>query len=139
MTCARSIEVEIFPLAYVVVAALDFASLLWQSGRGKQRHSVVCNDPRTQLRPAPHCGAVQHYHGGNAVVENFLRSLMTHAGVAGQFQKPVLIVVAVLLILLALRLFGRLFGALIAVFVVLLLLHILLPSLGHSSAVHLQL
>lgn len=74
-----------------------------------------------------------------AVVENFLRSLMTHAGVAGQFQKPVLIVVAVLLILLALRLFGRLFGALVAVFVVLLLLHILLPSLGHSSAVHLQL
>ena len=44
-----------------------------------------------------------------------------------------LVVVAALLILVALRLFGRVFGVLIAVFLLLLLLHVLLPGLSVSG------
>jgi thiol:disulfide interchange protein len=65
-----------------------------------------------------------------AWIEGFLRGLMTRAGVGEDLQKPVLVVVAALLILVALRLFGRVFGVLIAIFLLLLLLHTLLPGLS---------
>ncbi len=65
-----------------------------------------------------------------ATIEEFLRRLMTQAGIDGQLQKIVLIVVAVLLILAALRLFGRVFGVLIAIFLILLVIHVLLPGLS---------
>jgi len=67
---------------------------------------------------------------GIALIEGFLGGLMTQAGIPGQFQKPALIVAAVLLIVVALRVFGRVFGFLIVIFLILLLLHILFPGLS---------
>jgi hypothetical protein len=68
--------------------------------------------------------------GAIAVIEGFLRGLLAQAGITGEAQKAVLIVIGALLILAALRLFGRVFGVLIAIFLILLLLHVLLPGLS---------
>jgi hypothetical protein len=64
-----------------------------------------------------------------ATIEDFLRGLLTAAGISGQVQTVVLIVTAVLLIVAALRLFGGIFGALITIVLVLLMMHILVPGL----------
>ena len=71
-----------------------------------------------------------------AAIEGFLRSLMAQAGVGGQLQKGVLIVVLVLLVLAALRVFGRVFGVLITIFLVLLLIHVLAPGLSAPGRLH---
>ena len=71
-----------------------------------------------------------------AAVQDFLRGLMTQLGIPGNLQKIVLIVVAVLLLVAAVRVFGRVFGVLIAIFLVLFLLQMLVPSLSGSAALH---
>jgi hypothetical protein len=63
-----------------------------------------------------------------AAIEDFLRGLLTEAGISGQVQSIVLIVTAVLFILAALRLFGGIFGVLITVVLILLVVHILAPG-----------
>jgi hypothetical protein len=73
--------------------------------------------------------------GAIAWTEDFLRGLMTRAGIPEEFQNPVLIIVAVLLILAAIRVLGRVFGVLIAIFLVLLLLHILFPEIQHLAVI----
>jgi hypothetical protein len=64
-----------------------------------------------------------------ATIEDFLRGLLTEAGISGQVQSIVLIVTAVLLILAALRLFGGIFGVLITIVLILLVVHILVPGM----------
>jgi hypothetical protein len=64
-----------------------------------------------------------------AMIEDFLRRMLTEAGVSGQVQSIVLIVTAVLLILAALRLFGGIFGVLITIVLILLVVHILVPGM----------
>jgi hypothetical protein len=64
-----------------------------------------------------------------AAVEDFLRGLLTEAGITGQVQGIMLIVVAVLLILAALRVLGGVFGVLITIVLLLLVIHILVPGI----------
>jgi hypothetical protein len=71
-----------------------------------------------------------------AAVEIFLRGVMSHAGIGGQLQSIVLIVVAVLLILGALRAFGGIFGLLITIFLILLMIHVLVPGLHVPNYTH---
>ncbi len=68
-----------------------------------------------------------------ATIEDFLRGLLTEAGISGQVQSIVLIVTAVLLILAALRLFGGIFGVLITIVLILLVVHILVPGIHVPS------
>ena len=69
-----------------------------------------------------------------ATIEDFLRGLLTEAGISGQVQGIVLIVTAVLLILAALRLFGGILGVLITIVLILLVVHILVPGIHLPSA-----
>jgi drug/metabolite transporter superfamily protein YnfA len=71
-----------------------------------------------------------------ALIEGFLRNLMTQLGLSAQLQSAVLIVVAILLILAAVRSFGRLFGALITIFLILAVVHVLLPGLHGGGFTH---
>ncbi len=70
---------------------------------------------------------------GIATVEEFLRGLLTAAGIGGQVQSIVLVVTAVLLILAALRLFGGIFGVLITLVLILLVVRILVPGMHVPS------
>ena len=58
-----------------------------------------------------------------AVIEGAARHLLSQLGVTGPLQTALLIVLAVLLVVAALRVFGRLFALLLLVVLVLLLLH----------------
>ena len=71
------------------------------------------------------------------VVEEFCRRLLVDAGVTGQLQAAILVIVAVLLILAALRLLGGIFGLLITVLLILLVIHVLMPGLQIPTQVHL--
>jgi hypothetical protein len=71
------------------------------------------------------------------VVEAFCRRLLVDAGVTGQLQAAILVIVAVLLILAALRLLGGVFGLLITVLLILLVIHVLMPGLQIPTQVHL--
>ncbi len=63
------------------------------------------------------------------VVETFCRRLLIDAGVNGELQAAILVIVAILLIVAALRLLGGVFGLLITVLLVLLVLHVLMPGM----------
>ena len=67
---------------------------------------------------------------GIAAVEHGLREALAPMGIGAEGQNIILLAVAVLLIVGAIRLFGGIFAILITVVLVLLMLHILLPSLG---------
>ena len=58
-----------------------------------------------------------------AVIEGAARHLLSQVGITGPLQGALLIVLAVLLVLAALRVFGRVFALLLLVVLVLLLLH----------------
>jgi len=71
-----------------------------------------------------------------AIIDAFLRGLMDRAGIGSQVQAIVLVAVAVLFIVAALRVFGGVLRLLIIVFLVLLLVHVLMPGLQIPSYVH---
>ncbi len=56
-------------------------------------------------------------------IERGARHLLSQAGITGPLQGALLIVLAVLLVVAALRVFGRVFAVLLLVVLVLLLLH----------------
>ena len=56
-------------------------------------------------------------------IEGGARHLLSQAGITGPLQGALLIVLAVLLVVAALRVFGRVFAVLLLVVLVLLLLH----------------
>lgn len=65
---------------------------------------------------------------GLAALENWLRMELTALGVSAQLQPIILIAVAVLFLLLALRVMGGVIRLIVLVFLVLLILHILVPG-----------
>ena len=67
---------------------------------------------------------------GIAAVEHVLREALIPTGIGRDGQNLVLLAVAVLLIIAAIRLFGGIFAVLISIVLVLLILHVLLPGLG---------
>ncbi len=58
-----------------------------------------------------------------AFIEGGARHLLSQVGITGPLQGALLIVLAVLLVVAALRLFGRVFAVLLLIVLVLLLLH----------------
>ncbi len=66
---------------------------------------------------------------GLALLEGWLAAQLTAAGVSGQLQPIIMIVVAVLFLLAALRLMGGVVRLLIVLFLALLIVHILAPTL----------
>jgi hypothetical protein len=70
------------------------------------------------------------------VIETELRHLLVQAGINGELQSAILIVVAILLIIAALRLLGGVFGVLITVLLLLLIVNLLMPGLHFPTAVH---
>ena len=70
------------------------------------------------------------------VVEVALRRLLVNAGIHGELQSAILIVVAIMLIVGALRLLGGVFGLLITVLLVLLILNLLMPGLHIPMTAH---
>ena len=58
-----------------------------------------------------------------AFIEGDARHLLSRVGITGPLQGALLIVLAVLLVVAALRVFGRLFAVLLLIVLVLLLLH----------------
>ena len=68
------------------------------------------------------------------LVDGFLASLMTSAGIPPNAQIILLVVAAVLLIIMALRALGGIFGALIIVLLVLLLMHRSFPKMEVPQA-----
>ncbi len=64
------------------------------------------------------------------VADAFLAALMTAAGLPPNAQIVILIAVAVLLMIFALRLLGGVFGALIVVLLLLLIMHRMLPGMS---------
>jgi hypothetical protein len=69
-------------------------------------------------------------------VENFFRHLLANAGITGQLQAAILVIVAVLLIIAALRLLGGVFGVLITILLALVVLHLLMPGLQVPTNIH---
>ena len=73
-----------------------------------------------------------------AYIDGLLAALMTSGGIPPNVQTILLVVVAVGLVVLAIRVFGRVFAALIIVLLVLLLVHKLFPGMevpqGHPPA-----
>lgn len=67
---------------------------------------------------------------GIAAVERILRDALAPMGLGAEGQKIVLLVVAIAMIIGAVRLFGGIFAILISLVLILLILHILLPGLG---------
>lgn len=67
---------------------------------------------------------------GIASVEGVLRGALIPMGVGPIGQNVLLVLVALVLIIGAIRLFGGIFAILITIVLVLLMLHILLPALG---------
>ena len=65
-----------------------------------------------------------------AVIETALHQLLNQAGVPGNVQSIVILVVMVLFIVAVLRFFGGFFRILLMLFLILLVLHILLPGSG---------
>jgi hypothetical protein len=70
------------------------------------------------------------------VIEVALRRLLVDAGINGELQSAVLIVVAILLIIGALRLLGGVLGVLITVLLLLLIVNLLMPGLHIPTTVH---
>ena len=70
------------------------------------------------------------------VIETELRHLLVQAGINGELQSAILIVVAILLIIAALRLLGGVFGVLFTVLLLLLIVNLLMPGLHFPTAVH---
>jgi hypothetical protein len=64
------------------------------------------------------------------VIEGFIRSIMLQAGVPGNLQQIVMLVVSVLLIIGIVRIFGGVLRFLLVLFLILLALHILMPTLA---------
>ena len=67
---------------------------------------------------------------GIDAIEHVLRDALAPMGIGAQGQSAILLLVAVVLIVGAIRLFGGIFALLITIVLVLLMLHILLPGLG---------
>jgi hypothetical protein len=67
---------------------------------------------------------------GLAAIEAWLRGQLTGLGVSGPIQTIILLAVALLLIVLALRLFGGVLRAIVVIFLILLALHALMPVLA---------
>ena len=67
--------------------------------------------------------------GAIGVADAFLAGLMTSAGLPPNLQTAVLIVVAVLLFIFAVRVLGRVFAFLILILLVLLILHRVFPGM----------
>ena len=67
---------------------------------------------------------------GIASIEGVLRATLVPMGIGPAGQNLVLVLVALVLIIGAIRFFGGIFAILITVMLVLLMLHILLPALG---------
>jgi hypothetical protein len=65
---------------------------------------------------------------GLGALEAWLRVQLTAMGVSGEIQPIILIVVAVLFLILALRVMGGIIRLVVLVFLVLLILHILMPA-----------
>jgi hypothetical protein len=70
------------------------------------------------------------------VIEVALRRLLVDAGINGELQSAILIVVAIMLIIGALRLLGGVFGLLITVLLVLLIVSLLMPGLHIPTTAH---
>ena len=70
------------------------------------------------------------------VIEVALRRLLVQAGVNGELQSAVLIVVAILLIIAAIRLLGGVFGLLITVLLILLIVNLLMPGFHIPTTAH---
>ncbi len=70
------------------------------------------------------------------VIEAALRRLLIDAGIHGELQSAILIVVAILLIIGALRLLGGVFGVLITVLLLLRIVNLLMPGLHFPTTVH---
>ena len=67
---------------------------------------------------------------GIAAIEHVLRDALIPMGIGREGQSIILLAVAVILIVGAIRLFGGVFALLISIVLALLILHILLPALG---------
>jgi len=67
--------------------------------------------------------------GAIGIADAFLAGLMTSAGLPASLQTAVLIVVALLLFIFAVRVLGRVFGILLLVLLVMLILHRLYPGM----------
>ena len=67
---------------------------------------------------------------GIGAVEHILRDALIPMGIGREGQNLVLLLVAVALIIGAIRVFGGVFAVLISVVLILLILHIVLPGLG---------
>jgi len=70
--------------------------------------------------------------GGILAIENWLRTQLATMGLAPQVQTAILVVLAVLLIIAALRLFGGLIRIAIVLILALIAIHILMPVLQHG-------
>lgn len=70
------------------------------------------------------------------IIDAFLRGVMSRAGIGSQAQDIVLVAVAVVCIVAALRVFGGLLRFLIIVFLILLLMHVLLPGMRIPDYAH---
>jgi hypothetical protein len=70
------------------------------------------------------------------VIELALRRVLVDAGINGELQSAVLIIVAILLIVAALRLLGGVFGVLITLLLVLLIVNLLMPGLHIPTTAH---
>ncbi|WP_284946255.1 hypothetical protein [Acidisoma cladoniae] len=69
-------------------------------------------------------------------VDDFFRHLLIQAGINGQLQSAILIIIAVLLMIAALRLLGGVFGVLITILLVLVVLHLLMPGMHIPTEIH---
>jgi hypothetical protein len=69
--------------------------------------------------------------GWIVLLEMWLRDQLTHFGVAPQIQTLILLVLAVVLIVGALRLFGGLIRVAVVLVLLLIAIHILMPVLQH--------
>jgi hypothetical protein len=70
------------------------------------------------------------------VIEVALRRLLVQAGINGELQSAVLIVVAILLIIAAIRLLGGVFGLLITIVLLLLIVNLLMPGFHIPTTAH---
>ncbi len=70
------------------------------------------------------------------VIEVALRRLLVEAGINGELQSAVMVVVAIMLIIGAIRLLGGVFGLLITVLLILLIVNLLMPGLHIPTTAH---
>ena len=64
------------------------------------------------------------------IIETALHQLLDQAGVPGNVQRILILVVMILFIVAVIRFFGGFFRILLALFLILLVLHVLLPNSG---------